>query len=287
MPPALPQLAGVEHRFLDLSTGVRVHLATAGPPDAPPLLLLHGWPQHWWSWREVVARLSGERRLLCPDLRGLGWSGWPQDGSFAKPRLADDAVALLDALGLERVCLAGHDWGGWTAILAALQAPGRFSALVAMSIGHPWQPPPRVLRNAWRLWYQLPLAAPLLGEALVRDGRFPRAVLESARGDGAGWAPGEVETYLAALPARASSRYYRDFLVREAPRALAGDFRGRRLTVPTLLLHGRRDPLGTELAEGLERHAASGRVELVDGAGHFLPEEAPDLVAERLRAMCG
>ena len=69
MPPAMPELDGVEHTFHDLPTGVRLHLATVGPQDAPPVLLLHGWPQHWWSWHHVIGELAGDFRLLCPDLR--------------------------------------------------------------------------------------------------------------------------------------------------------------------------------------------------------------------------
>ena len=168
MPPSMPELAGAEHSFHDLPTGVRVHLATSGPADAPPVLVLHGWPQHWWCWRSVIAALGGEYRVLCPDMRGFGWSGWPADGDFRKQRVADDALALLDALGLERVQLVGHDWGGWAAILAALAAPERFSSLLALGIGHPWVPRRLVARNAYRLAYMLPLA--------VYPGRLPRAI---------------------------------------------------------------------------------------------------------------
>ena len=120
----MPAIEGVEHSFHDLPTGVRVHLAAAGPADAPPVLALHGFPQHWWSWRHVIAALGGEFRVLCPDMRGFGWSGWPADGDFVKERVADDAIALLDTLGIERVRLVGHDWGAYAAILAALQRAG-------------------------------------------------------------------------------------------------------------------------------------------------------------------
>jgi pimeloyl-ACP methyl ester carboxylesterase len=282
MPLPMPELEGVEHSFHDLRTGVRVHVASAGPADAPPVLALHGWPQHWWAWRDVMRSLDREFRLICPDLRGFGWSGWPDDGDFTKQRIADDALALLDALGLEQARLVGHDWGGWAAMLAALTAPERFTSLLVMSVGHPWVPRSLAARHAWRLWYMLPLATPLLGDALNRDGRFPRQVLETARRDGAGWAPGEVETYVAVLrepqAARASARLYRDFLLRE----LTADFRGRRLAMPARLLLGSREPLGTHVGTGFNRQ---GEVEIVDAAGHFLPEEKPELVAERIRTM--
>ncbi len=260
----MPQLAGVEHSFHDLPTGVRVHLAAAGPADAPPLLALHGWPQHWWCWRAVIAALGGEYRVLCPDMRGFGWSGWPADGDFRKQRVADDALALLDALGLQRAQLVGHDWGGWAAILAALTAPERFSSLLALGIGHPWIPRRLAARNAHRLAYMVPLS--------IYPGPLPRAILNGARRDGVGWTDEELDTYLPTVSARATRRLYGQFLTRE----LTGHH--GRLAVPARLVLGRREPLGHYLATRFP-----GEVELVDGAGHFLPEEAPELVATRIR----
>lgn len=278
MPPAMPELDGVEHTFHDLPTGVRLHLASAGPADAPPVLALHGWPQHWWSWRGVIAELADEFRLLCPDLRGLGWSGQPADDDFRKQRMADDAIALLDDLGLEQVRLAGHDWGGWTAILAALTAPERFSSVLAMSIGHPWAPPKVAARHGYLLSYQLPLAAPFAGELVVRDGRYVRGMLINGRRDGKRWTPEELDTYVEAAreSAHASSKLYRDFLVHELR---PGAFAGRRPTIPAKLLIGSREPFRA-FAAGFP-----GEVDVIDGAGHFVLEEAPQAVAERIRAM--
>jgi pimeloyl-ACP methyl ester carboxylesterase len=283
MPPAMPELDGVEHSFHDLPTGVRVHLAAAGPAGAPPVLALHGWPQHWWSWRHVIEALDAEVRMLCPDLRGLGWSGVPEDDDYRKQRMADDAIALLDALGLDRVLLTGHDWGGWAAILAALTAPERFSGLLALSVGHPWVPPAAGLRHGWLLAYQLPLAAPFAGERVIRDGRYPRGMLRNGRRDGRRWTPEEEDAYVDVLRepavAHASSKLYRDFLTRDMPatRSLAR----RRFAMPARLVIGSREPFRV-FAAGFR-----GDVEVVDGAGHFLPEEAPRAVAERIRAMCG
>ena len=279
---AMPEVEGVEHSHHDLATGVRIHLASAGPPDAPPVLCLHGWPQHWWVWRDVVARL-GDLRVLAPDMRGFGWSGVPADDDYRKERIAEDAIALLDALDIDRARLVGHDWGGWAAMLAALRAPDRFSSLLALSIASPWVPTVTGLRNLWRLSYIPPIAAPVVGKRLMREGAFVRRVLEVGRRDGRPWSADELATYVDVLRERqgadASSKLYRDFVVREAPKNLLGGFRGRRFAIPARLLHGRRDPLGRELVQGFK-----GEVEIVDGAGHFLPEEKPALVAERIRA---
>ena len=289
MPADLPQLPGVRHRFLDLSTGVRVHVAEAGPDDAPVVLCLHGWPQHWWIWRHAIADLGGEYRLLCPDLRGLGWSGWPEDGDFSKQRLADDAVALLDAEELDRVHLLGHDWGAWTGILLAVQAPERLRSLLALGILHPWQPTAKAALNAWRFSYQVPLATPVLGERLQRERAFTHRVLKS------GWGPRDTYDEAAAdsyadvmrepAAARAGHLLYKTFLISELRRSLAGGFKGRRLGVPSRLLIGDRDPLGAELAAGFERHGDDAASEVVPDCGHFMPEERPAVVAERARAL--
>ena len=268
----LPSVEGIDHTFHDLPTGVRVHVAASGPRDAPAVLALHGWPQHWWVWRDVMRALDREFRVVAPDMRGFGWSGWPADGDFRKQRVADDAIALLDVLGLERVKLVGHDWGGWAAILAALTAPERFSSLVALGIGHPWVPRAVAARNAYRLAYMVPLYFP----AVTHHGGFPRRILEEARRDATGWAPGEVDGYVNVIrgQARATSRLYRSFAGE-----VLGDFRGRRFEMPARLMIGYREPLGRYVATNFK-----GEVEIVDGAGHFLPEEAPALVAERIRA---
>jgi pimeloyl-ACP methyl ester carboxylesterase len=164
------------------------------------------------------------------------------------------------------VQLVGHDWGGWVAILAALAAPERFSSLLALGIGHPWVPRRVAARNAWRLSYMLPLATWPAG--------LPRAILQSARRDGRGWTAAELDAYLGPLPTRATRRLYGQFLVRELLTVRAG-----RLAVPARLIVGRREPLGLYITANFP-----GAVELVDRAGHFLPEEAPGLVAERIRA---
>jgi pimeloyl-ACP methyl ester carboxylesterase len=268
----MPELEGVEHSYHELATGVRVHVAALGPAGAPAVLALHGWPQHWWAWRDVMRALDTEFRVLAPDMRGFGWSDWPADGDFRKQRVADDAIALLDALGLARVKLVGHDWGGWAAILAALTAPERFSSVTLMGIAHPWVPRTLALKNAHRLAYQLPLYFP----AVTRHGGLPRRILELGRRDDAGWQPGELDAYVSAVrqSPRASSRLYRSFAGE-----VFHDFRGRRFEMPARLMIGYREPLGRYVATNFK-----GEVEIVDGVGHFVPEEAPALVAERIRA---
>jgi pimeloyl-ACP methyl ester carboxylesterase len=278
-PPSLP---GVRHSFVDLPTGVRLHVAEAGEPGAPAILAVHGWPQHWWLWRELIPVLTATHRVVCPDLRGFGWSGQPDDGDFTKERLADDMLALLDALAIERVGYLGHDWGGWIGWLLAIRAPERFDRLLLVSVIHPWTPRRAALVNFWRLLYQYPLAAPLLGPALVRDGRAVRMLLRASMDEAT------VEVYADVLReperATASSLLYRHFQLRELPALAAGRYAGARVDLPVKLLFPRGDGAQHPAQlDGVERHAPRAQVELVDGR-HLLVDERPDLVADRARA---
>jgi pimeloyl-ACP methyl ester carboxylesterase len=279
MPPQ-PDVPGVRHTNHRLPTGVTLHVAEAGDPAAPPILAVHGWPQHWWMWRHVMTALAPTHRVIAPDLRGQGWSGQPADGDFSKARFADDLLALLDALGVERAGYIGHDWGAWTGWLLALRAPERLERLLLLSITHPWPPRGAALKHAWRLIYQPPLAAPFAGPAIVP--RFARLALTSAMDAAAA----EVYTDVLKAPARAeaSSRIYRHFLLRDLPGAVA--VRGR-VALPVKVISGTRDPVvRPDLLGDLERHAPAAEVEIVSG-GHFLVDEHPDLVAERAVAWFG
>ena len=280
-----PELPGVSHRYVDAG-GLRVHVAEAGDPDAPPVVLLHGWPQHWWMWRKVIPLLAPEHRVICPDLRGHGWTDAP-DWGYDKEQFATDLLATLDALELDRVCLAGHDWGGWTGFLACLRAPERFERFLALSIPHLWQrPDPRGILYLWRLYYQVLIGAPGFGEWLMTT--QPGFLHRGIRNDGpdpSAWTEADLRLYSDRLRepdrAHASSLVYRTFLTRELPALAAGRYRDKRLTVPGQLVVGEDDPVVRPSSlRGLDEHADDFSVEFADGCGHFVPEQRPQLVAE-------
>jgi len=288
----IPAVEGVRHHFVD-AAGVRFHVAESGPQDGEPILLLHGWPQHWYAWRKVIPRLAADRRVICPDLRGFGWSDSPP-GRYDKQRLADDMLALLDALGIERVDLIGHDWGAWIGFLLCLDDPGRFRHYLALNIYTPWPPPPSLRAPATlaRLWYQAFLATTGFGRFLVRRTKFVRRLITARAVQPEPWNEEDLECYSAVLRepprAKASVRLYRTFLLRELGPYLAGKHRGRRLTVPTLMLHGTRDLAIDHRALGdWQSHALEMSVELRDDSGHFINEELPELVASRARTLFG
>jgi len=285
MADEIPAAEGVEHRFVE-ANGIRIHVAEAGSPDARPVLLLHGWPQHWYMWRRVMATLRGEFRLLAPDLRGFGWSEAPGNG-YDGETFAADQVALLDALGIERAHVVGHDWGGWVAFLLGILHASRVDRMVVCNAPHPWpRLSPSIAIEAWRSWYTWIIAAPVLGRWVLRQ----RWIASRYLGTGNVQVPftdREIDAYAESFqdPARAQAvvelyRYYQRAL-REGVR---GRWRQHRLTAPTLLLFGERDiSLTPKLLPGYEPYTDDMRVELVSDSGHFVVDEKPELVIGRTR----
>ena len=278
--PPIPELDGVEHHWEPVD-GVGIHYAEAGSGE--PVVLLHGWPQHWWMWRDHIGPLAERFRVIAPDLRGHGWSDKPRS-SYRKAELAGDVVGLLDRLGLERVRLIGHDWGAVTGVLVATAHPERVERMVAMSVPHPWQRRPDPVA-AVATTYQLVLAGPW-GRLAIQNG-FMRQMLRWGRSIGS-FSDEEIEQYEAIQrepdAAAASVQMYRTFLTREMPAWARGSFVPGRLTVPTLWLVGEHDVLARRADDGYREHADDMTLETVDGANHFMPEELPETLVERTLA---
>ena len=284
---ALPTLSGVEHAYVDLH-GLRMHVAQAGAGE--PVLLLHGFPQHWWEWRGIIPRLAPHYRVICPDLRGAGWTDAPADG-YTSEQQQVDVLALLDHLDLDRVRLVAHDWSAIVGFQLAIRHPERIQQYVSLATPHPWiRFQPAMLRGVWRLWFQPVIATPGLGPRLLgrRNQPLARYLLEQDVADHAFTAE-DREAFLAPLRqperARAGSALYRRLILPELRRIAAGAYRESRLTVPTRVLYGPADPaLAPEVHGGYEAYADDLAVEPIEEAGHFLADERPDLVADRILA---
>jgi pimeloyl-ACP methyl ester carboxylesterase len=266
-----PDLPGVTHEMVATRDGVRLHVARAGD-GGRAVLLLHGWPQHWWMWRHLIEALRPDHRVLAVDLRGFGWSDAPAHG-YRKDELARDVQALLDPLGLDEVDLVGHDWGGYITYLLAGWEPHRVRRAVVLSA-----PPPHAkvgLRDVpgLRGFAHMPvLSAPVIGRRAAGSAAFLKLVERLAGGT---WDDESRRLYLERFTAhpdraRAASRVYRTFVTREAIERPAAP----RPQQPILALHGERDPVPRSL------NAAA---EVVPGAGHWLAEEQPELVNARIR----
>jgi pimeloyl-ACP methyl ester carboxylesterase len=284
-----PELDGVSHRYVEVR-GARLHVAEAG--EGPPLVALHGWPQHWWIWRKVIPTLAQERRVICPDLRGFGWSEAPP-GRYEMNELADDVLGLLDELGLGEIELIGHDWGGYAGFLLCLKAPERVRHYLALGIVHPFFKPPKPSPAALkRTAYQFVLATPGLGPGVLRRTGLVGLALQRGSHPDMRWTDEEIECFAQSFHprdhARASSNVYRSFLLRELPKLKKGHYRSQRLTVPTRILAGEADPvIRGDILAGYEPYADDMTVEILERCGHFVAEERPEIVIERARELFG
>ena len=276
----MPKLAGVTHDHVDAG-GVRLHVAEAG--EGEPVVMVHGWPQNWWMWRHLIPPLAEHYRVICPDLRGYGWSEAPREG-YEKDRLADDVLALMDAMGLDRVRLVGHDWGGVIGFDLCLRAPERIDRYLALGTGHPFaRPSLRSVASLWRMSYQVLLASPFLGERVMRDGRVVRMIARDQIPRA--WDQRAADVFASQYGSRdhawAGVQTYRSFLLRDLPSSVLHRD-GSTVNVPILFLHGEKDPvIRPHMLEGYEEQAPRMRLEILPGVGHFVPEEVPDLVRDR------
>jgi pimeloyl-ACP methyl ester carboxylesterase len=287
------------HRFVS-ANGARFHVAEAGLTDAGPLVvLLHGYPLMWWSWRaQLPALAAAGYRAVALDLRGYGASDKPPRG-YDTPTLAADVAAVVRSLGAEDAVVVGHDWGGWIAWSMPALQPSVTRAVAVVSAAHPLALQRRTLRSAGQLRalrqvarYQLPFAPE---RALTRDRGTVATLL--AAGGAPGWPGSDVEvvdayTQAMRVPfvAHSAMEYFR-WAVRSTVRADGRAFRSaveRQVSVPVLQLHGTDDAVVLERTARASRRWASGpyRYEQLPG-GHFLPEERPDDVTRLLLAWLG
>jgi pimeloyl-ACP methyl ester carboxylesterase len=161
-----------KHRIV-ATNGIRMHIAEQG--SGPTVLLCHGFPECWYSWRHQLRALAAAGfHAVAPDMRGYGQTDAPPEiDRYTLLHLLGDVVGLLDALGIERAVVAGHDWGAPVAWLAAQLRPDRFPAVIALSVPFrargPARPTSVMPRTNDAVWYQLYFQEPGVAEAELDD----------------------------------------------------------------------------------------------------------------------
>lgn len=290
----MPEVEGVEHHYVDLGGGVVIHVADAGPADGPAVMLVHGFPQNWWEWHALIGPLAADGyRVLCPDLRGAGWSSAPRT-QYLKSEMADDLAGVMDHLGIATVKMVAHDWGGPVAFIMMLRHPEKVSGFFGANTAAPFVKRDLTsLGKLWRLWYQVPLALPVVGPRIVaKPGSLFLRVLGSWVGGGYQLPDDQQQMYSECMNqpghAEAGSRWYRSFQTKEMLSWSRGAYdsrkTGARVTVPVRWLTGTADPVMTPAGtNGYEDHIDDFEVELVPGVGHWIIDQRPDLVLDRLR----
>lgn len=263
------------------ANGVALHVVEAGPEEGRAVILLHGFPEFWWAWREQIQPLADAGfRVIVPDLRGYNLSeAAPGVAAYTLDRLAGDVVALATALAIERFDLVGHDWGGIVAWHVAARHADRVSRLVIMAAPHPdiglreaLADAAQAARSSYVLFFQLPW----LPEAML--GAFDFAMLRRklrASANAGVFDPATLDYYVAAWkrPGRLTAmlNYYRALPLRNA--------RSGRIATPTAILWGEYDSfLGQHLARASQTYCDDAAIDVIAGTTHWLHHEQPDRV---------
>ena len=276
----------LRHHFADVGD-VRLHYVTAG--RGPAVVLLHGWPQTWYMWREVMVGLAGDYRVIAPDLRGLGDSSRPA-GGYDKKTLAQDVWRLVhDVLGEQELFVVGHDWGGPVAFALAAQHREAVKRLAVCDVPVPGDGTSAMFQNRWHhgLHWE-----PDFPEALTRGrediylgfffrhwGARPDAISEAAQRE-------YLRTYRQPGAMRAGFHLYR-----ATPQDVTDNqsfLSQGKLRMPVLCYGGAKGRGRGEAAiESWRRVADDVRGGVVEDCGHWIPEERPDWVTTELRAFFG
>ncbi|HVS50623.1 MAG TPA: alpha/beta hydrolase [Candidatus Dormibacteraeota bacterium] len=307
----------ITHRHVE-TNGIKMHLAEAG--EGPLVVLLHGFPEGWYSWRhQLVALADAGFHAVAPDQRGYGQTDAPADiGAYAMLRLVGDVVGLLGVLEESPAVVVGHDWGAPVAWNTALFRPDLVRGVVGLSV--PFRPrgslPPLVAyrKHIGDRFYQLYFQEPGVAEKeLDQDpARTMRSFLFAASGDSPelanmmvgdeGWVAGmsqperlpawlseaDIDHFAAEFERtgfRGGLNWYRNI---DRNWAESAPWQGAKVTVPALYAVGDRDPVyhfpgGKDLAAGLKKFVPNLTATIVlEGCGHWIQQERPEAVNEAL-----
>ena len=280
-----------------LATGVELDVQIAGDPAAPPVILLHGFPESHRTWRGIVPDLARDHRVVAPDQRGYARSSKPAGvEAYAPERIVGDLLALADRLSIDRFTLVGHDWGGAVAWMAALRHPDRVERLAIVNAPHPFvfqrtlfddREQRRASQYITR-FRDTSIDGGLVGQGLERflGTSFAQHVTAAIAGEDKAayldeWSqPGAITAMLNWY--RASSIVVPAMDEEPArPPFLSAPFPP--VTQDTLVVWGTRDTalLPVQLEE-LAAHVPRLTVERID-AGHFVPWERPEAVIAAMR----
>jgi pimeloyl-ACP methyl ester carboxylesterase len=273
------------HRRVDLGNGIALHCAEAG--RGPLVLLLHGFPEHWASWRyQMPALAEAGFHAVAPDLRGYGESDKPRGlDAYRIDVLAEDVARLVTALGADRAAVVGHDWGGALGWYAAMWHPERVSRLAVLDCPHPSRMA-QALRTArqWRRsWYAMVFQVPVLPEILLRANDFAllRLIFRRDPVRKGAYSAEDIEGIVraAARPGALTAMidWYRASLRRRPHKKWLP------IAQPVQIIWGERDRyLPSELAVADPKWVPDQRLLRIAEASHWVQADAPERVNEAL-----
>jgi pimeloyl-ACP methyl ester carboxylesterase len=291
-------MAGLDLTPIPLPTGITLQVATAGDPAAPPIILLHGFPESHRTWRHQIPALARDHFVLAPDQRGYARSSKPEGvENYTPDKIVADLIALADHFDLDRFTLAGHDWGGAIAWMAPLGRPDRIARLIIVNAPHPYvfqkslfdDPAQRKASQYITRFRDTGIDKGLVGAGLEHffGSVFVQHVTATIAGEDKAayldeWGqPGAMTAMLNWYRASSIVVPPADGPLPDRPAFLSAPFPP--VTQPTLVIWGTADKalLPVQL-DGLDTLVPDLTVVKVD-AGHFVPWEAPEAVTNAMR----
>ena len=273
--------ASWQHRFID-TNGLRLHYVTQG--TGPLLILLHGFPEFWYSWRHQIPVLAEHFTVVALDLRGYNDSDKPADvTAYTMAALVEDIVGVITGLGHEQCVLVGHDWGGAIAWNVAYTHPNNVAKLVILNCPHPQRfldglssSPLQWLRSAYIGLFQLPLLPEILLQA--NDYQLIAQSFEAMASDRNAIRETDIQAYKIAVAKpgalKAALNHYRNLLNLDLWQKTWSV-----LAIPTLMIWGEEDPaFESALAEDTEEYVRDFHLRFIANCGHWVTQEKPDQV---------
>jgi epoxide hydrolase 4 len=280
--------SGWQHQFVE-TNNIRLHCVTQGEGEL--VILLHGFPEFWYSWRHQIPVLARHFKVVVPDLRGYNYSDKPASG-YDLDTLSSDVMGLIKSLGYTKAHIVGHDWGGAIAWHIAQKFPQVLDKLAILNAPHPQQFLQEIGTNLdqfRRSWYLFAFQMPGIPEWLIQQ-NIKEFVLNVFRGQAirkGAFSAEDNQIYQEALAKpgvlEAALNYYRNFL---APQNWLNNLgtTQRLITSPTLVLWGEEDSmLSQKLTNGMAKLvSAPFQLKLIPQCGHWIQQEVPQTVNREL-----
>ena len=275
------------------TNSINLHVMTDGPENGTPVILLHGFPEFSYGWRkQVPALVEAGYRVIVPDQRGYNLSDKPRKVSaYDVDILAKDVIGLFDHFGIDKAYLVGHDWGAVVAWTVALNHPERLKKLVILNVPHPDVMTEFVLKNVEqrkKSWYVFFFQIPFFVEwTLRRDNFHNMARMLVGSGRKSTFSPQDLIEYKKAWsqPGALTGmlNWYRSVFRRSLRHVFGKKVSARRVSVPTLMLWGKRDvALRHEMVEPSIALCDDGKAVLFEKSTHWVQHDEADAVNKNL-----
>ncbi|MBF2004979.1 alpha/beta fold hydrolase [Chlorogloeopsis fritschii PCC 9212] len=278
-----------KHDYI-ITNGVKLHYVTQG--EGPLMLMLHGFPEFWYSWRHQIPEFAKYFKVVAVDLRGYNDSDKPKEQSaYVMDEFIKDVKGLIKGLGYEKCVLVGHDWGGAIAWCFTYAHPEMVEKLIVLNIPHPakfsegLRTPQQLLKSSYMFLFQLPW----LPEVLIQSADY-QAIETALKGmavNKSTFTQADIDAYKDAAAKRgaltAMLNYYRNIFQQRLLNPSWGV-----LEVPTLMIWGEKDTaLGKELSYGTEAYVRDLQIRYIPNCSHWVQQEKPELVNEYMREFLG